>query len=105
MYRYSPQELKCLPVNTVLERVQVELQSKMPISSNTSITTSSASITTSSVPVTVSNIIRSSNGNNPSSSVCKLPQETDSITSKVIIHLKEFIYSFLTEMFNYIVTT
>lgn len=88
MYRYSPQELRCLPVNTVLERVQVELQSKIPISNSASITTSSVSISTSNVPVTVSSI-GPSNGNNPSSSVCKLQQETDSFTSaKVIIHLK-----------------
>ena len=85
MCRYSPQELRCLPVNTVLEKVQVELQSEMPISSSATI-----SVTTSSIAVAVSSI-RSRNDSNPSSSVDKV-QETDSVTStKVIIHLQLYI--------------
>ena len=44
MYRYTSQELKYLPMNTVLEKVQVQLQSKMPISSSAFVSVTSANV-------------------------------------------------------------
>lgn len=82
-FRYSSQELKCLPVNTVLEKVQIQLHSKVPVSSSVSI-----SFTTTSIPLTVSTTIPNS-ATNPSS--IGNSQKPDSVTSdKVKIVVQYF---------------
>lgn len=79
-FRYSSQELKCLPINTALEKVQVQLHSKVPASSSSSI-----SFTTTSVPLTVSTT-RPNSATNPSLSVGN-SQKPDSVAfDKVIMY-------------------
>lgn len=77
LYRYSPQELKCLPVNTVLEKPQIQLQSKLASST-------SVSITTCSIPITVSSN-RPSNIINPNLSVQKADSDN-------LIKVRMYIY-------------